>query len=400
MRILFLAPQPFYEERGTPIAVDLVLQGLSERGETVDLVTFHLGEDVLYENVTIHRTLRIPLIKRIPPGFSLRKVICDILMFFQAFPLLLKRRYQYIHAVEEAVFIALVLRMLFKIPYVYDMDSSLSQQMTERYPRFLPHFAFILNYFERIAIRHAKAVVPVCDALREDVEKFSPTKVLVLRDVSLLKPDGQMRYEDLRAKYGIKGPLMMYIGNLESYQGIDLLLQSFSLVLKRTEAANLVIIGGKDEDISKYRGISERLGIKDRVHFLGPKPVERLSGYLSQADILVSPRIKGKNTPMKIYSYLDSGKALVATNLPTHTQVLNAEVAVLAEPNPNIFSNGVLQLMEDKNLRQKLARSAKELIEERHTVEVFKESLNALYDWLMIEADRESMPAPVFRPDQ
>jgi len=49
MRILFLAPHPFYQDRGTPIAVNLMLQALSERGEEVDVLTYHEGRNVSYE---------------------------------------------------------------------------------------------------------------------------------------------------------------------------------------------------------------------------------------------------------------------------------------------------------------------------------------------------------------
>jgi glycosyltransferase involved in cell wall biosynthesis len=383
--ILLLAPQPFYWERGTPIAVDLVLRGLSERGERVDVLTYHIGKEMRYEGVQIHRIRKIPFIKEVSPGFSMKKVLCDLVMFVQVFPLVLRKRYQIIHAVEESVYIALLLKFFFKIPYVYDMDSSLAQQMIERHPRLFRPFSFLLNYFEGLAIRNARAVVPVCDALSWDVERHNPVKVLVLHDVSLLGTSERTRGEDLRSRLGIEGPIMMYVGNLEGYQGIDLLLESFTLTLKKTKQANLVIIGGKGGDIQKYQARARQLGIDNRVHFLGPQPVEHLSVYLAQADILVSPRVKGRNTPMKIYSYMDSGKALLATKLPTHTQVLNEEVALLAEPSARDFSNGVLHLLEDKNLRQKLGKAAKQLIAERHTITIFRENLNALYDWLGAE---------------
>lgn len=388
MHILFLAPQPFFQERGTPIAVDLVLRSLSERGERVDVLTYHLGKDVQYKDVTIHRTYHIPFIKEIAPGFSMRKLFCDFMMFFKVIPLIARQRYQIVHAVEESVFIALFLKILFKIPYIYDMDSSLSQQMSERFPRLLAPFASWMDYLEGLAIRNAKAVVPVCDALYEDIEKYSPEKVLILRDISLLDEVGQPPWDDLRAQLGINGPLMMYVGNLESYQGIDLLLESFALALQRGSPASLVIIGGKDADIQRYRAMSHKLGTGQRVHFLGPKPFDKLAVYLAQADILVSPRVKGKNTPMKIYSYLHSGKALLATNLPTHTQILNSQVAMLAEPSPDNFSTCVLRLVEDKNLRQRLGMAGKKMINERHTYTIFRESLDMLYDWLNAEVDQ------------
>jgi glycosyltransferase involved in cell wall biosynthesis len=389
MDILVLAPQPFYQDRGTPIAVDLMLRGLSERGERVDVLTYHLGKDIDYRGVEIHRIKKIDFIKQVPPGFSVGKLFCDVFLLIQSLRMVSKKRYEYIHAVEEAVFIALLIKFLFRIPYIYDMDSSLAQQMIERYPRLFTPVSSILNFFEGAAIRYAKAVVPVCDALSRDVARYQPGKVVILRDVSLLQPNQPIEVEDLRTIHGIKGALMMYVGNLEPYQGIDLLLESFALALKKSPNSNLVVIGGKDADIEKYRRLAEEMGIQERVHFLGPKPVNKLSAYLAQADVLVSPRIKGNNTPMKIYSYLDSGKALVATKLPTHTQVLTNQVAVLAEPVPRVFSKGVLKLLEDRNLRITLGNNGKQLVQERHNLNVFQESLNMLYDWLGAEAGRE-----------
>lgn len=195
--------------------------------------------------------------------------------------------------------------------------------------------------------------------------------------------------DNLRVKLKISGLLLMYVGNLEAYQGIDLLLETFALVLKKLDRVDLVIIGGETSDIQKYQNKARCLSIDRKVHFLGSKPVEHLAVYLSQADILVSPRIKGKNTPMKIYSYLDSGKAVLATALPTHTQLLDSRVAMLAEPAPEMFSKAMLCLIEDETLRQKLATAGKKLIEERFSYAAFCEKLNELFDCLQTEIEQE-----------
>lgn len=194
-----------------------------------------------------------------------------------------------------------------------------------------------------------------------------------------------MMQNNLRADLGISNLLMMYVGNLESYQGIDLLIDSFALTLKKTDQADLVIIGGEASDIEKYQKKAQGLGIEEKVHFLGSKPVDHLAMYLAQADILVSPRTKGKNTPMKLYSYLDSGKALLATDLQTHTQLLNSEIAVLAKPNAVDFSEGMLSLIEDQDLRLRLGNAGKSLIEQKHTFTAFRQKLNSLYDSLQME---------------
>lgn len=186
MKILFLAPHPLYQERGSPIADTMVLKLLSQRRHQVDVVTYAEGKDINYDQIVLYRTPDISFLRNIRPGFSWKKIICDFFLFFKAFRLILSQRYDLVHAVEESVFIALVFKALFNIPYVYDMDSSLVEQLIEKYS-FLNLLAGILKLFERIAVTNAKAVMPVCDALAVYIEKYKPKKVVVLSDVSLLK---------------------------------------------------------------------------------------------------------------------------------------------------------------------------------------------------------------------
>ncbi|NEO30253.1 MAG: glycosyltransferase [Symploca sp. SIO3C6] len=185
MNVLLLAPHPFYQNRGTPIAVDLVLKVLSERGDRVDMVTYPEGHDLKYEYVKIHRTPKLPFVCNIRPGFSWKKIVCDFFMFFTVLNLVFKKRYDLVHAGEESVFIGLLLKLLFRIPYVYDMDSSLAQQMVEKYS-FLNFLSPLLDLLEGVAVKNAKVIVAVCDALAEDIQKYKPRKIVVIPDISLL----------------------------------------------------------------------------------------------------------------------------------------------------------------------------------------------------------------------
>ena len=185
MNILLLAPEPFYEDRGTPIAVALILRGLSERGDQVDVVTYHQGAEVKYEHITVHRICRLPFIKNVRPGFSWKKIVCDVFLFAKTLHLVSEKRFDLIHAVEESVFMALALKFIYKIPYVYDMDSSLAQQMVEKYS-FLKPFQCFFKFFEKLAVKNALVVMPVCDALARLIAEHMPRKVAVVPDVSLL----------------------------------------------------------------------------------------------------------------------------------------------------------------------------------------------------------------------
>jgi glycosyltransferase involved in cell wall biosynthesis len=186
------------------------------------------------------------------------------------------------------------------------------------------------------------------------------------------------------------GLVVMYIGNLEPYQGIDLLLQSFARVIARTDRADLVIVGGAARDIEAYRGECRRLDIADRVHLVGPRPIGELAAHLAEADVVVSPRLRGNNTPMKLYSYLHSGRAVVATDLPTHTQVIDRQVAMLARPEPDAFAGALLSVILDADLRARLGDAGRRLVEERFTYRAFRERLNGLLDWLEAETVRST----------
>ncbi len=379
--ILILAPQPFYQERGTPIAVRLLAEELADAGYAVDLLCFHEGEPYAYPGVNLYRIPALPGIRGVKPGFSLKKILCDALMLVQGLRLVRQKRYRILHAVEESVFIAWLLRVFFRTPYIYDMDSLLSRQLTDKFP-WLARGGGLLQHLEKGAMQASQGVLAVCEDLKRQVQEDAPaTPVQVLEDISLLDGEGaEEAVDDIRRHYRIRGCMLMYVGNLEQYQGIDLLLEAFALFPRdERQEYGLVLIGGREEDIARYRRKAESLGIGGQAHFPGPRPVKHLGGYLRQADILLSPRIQGNNTPMKLYSYLASGKALIATRLPTHTQVLDDDIALLCEPEPEACMQAMHTLARDEELRKRLGRAAGLRARERYSREAYREKLRRFY---------------------
>lgn len=391
MKVLVLAPHPFYQERGTPIAVDMLIGALSDRGEKVDLLAFHEGRDRDYPNLRIYRIPRIPGVSNIRPGISFKKIVCDVFFFFRILPLVVKNRYDVVHAVEESSFMAMVLRLFTRTPYIADMDSLMSAQVIDRFP-FMQYTAPALRWLESLPLRYAALVVPMCDRFAEEARTYrSADDIVVLRDVSLVQHEYcAMTVASIRDELNIDGLILMYIGNLEPYQGIDLLLASFKQALAVTPDLQLVIIGGRSDDIEKYEAVTRELQIRDATHFLGPRSVKDIGGYMRQADVLVSPRTQGVNTPMKIYSYLDSGVPVLATDLPTHTQVLSNDIASLVAADERSFADGMLQLMNNPDLRSRLARDAQDYAAREHSYEKFKETVDSIYT--RIEAQVSAKP--------
>lgn len=380
MRILLLAPQPFYRERGTPIAVRMLAGQLCAFGHEVDLLVYHDGEDVQMPGLRLFRAGRPPGVGQVPIGISLPKLACDAAMVVALLRLLRRQRYDVIHAVEEMVFPAALLHRFFGARLVYDMDSSLSEQLTEKWIVLKP-LRRMFEAIERRFIWRSSLVLAVCEDLAAKVRPWVDEKrVIVLPDVPLADCAGA-EVESLRA--GADGTLVgLYVGNLECYQGIDLMIEAVAL-LRDVPPFRMVVIGGPARLARQYERRARALGIPPgRLELLGTRPVAQLGAYLQQADVLVSPRTLGQNTPMKVYSYMQAGKAILATNIRSHTQALDPSCAMLVPPQPAAMARGLERLLHDPTLRARLGQAARERAEREYSLPAYQRKLRLAYSGL------------------
>jgi glycosyltransferase involved in cell wall biosynthesis len=367
VKILLLAPQPFFLDRGTPIAVRAVAQSLAAAGHAVDLLTFHGGRDEAMPGVRHIRAARPPMVRDVPVGLSWQKLLCSLALFATAIRLLRQERHDCIHAVEDSVFLALALRLMRRTRLVYDMDSIMSDQIIEKWPALRP-LGRAMRALERVAMRGSDLILSVCPALAQRAAEDAPaTPCVVLHDFPLWDANATApRIRDA----GDGRIVALYVGNLQHYQGVDLLLQAAAM-LPRHSAIDIVVVGGLTED-------ARRSG-DGRVRFLGPMPLAQLPGLLVQADVLVSPRLHGVNTPMKVYSYMMAGRPILATAILSHTQVLDEGCALLVQPTSEAVATGLLALERDAGLRQLLGAAARERVETRYSHARFEEILHGAY---------------------
>lgn len=375
MKILVLAPQPFYVPRGTPIAVRALLQVLSAEGHNCDAVVFAEGENPDIHNCRILRVAALPFTRNIQPGFSLKKIVADIGLAWIAMRQMRRESYDLVIAVEEAAFIAMMLRPIFKVPYIYDMDSSIPEQLDDKFG--LPGWMRkALEAVEGRAARKSIGALTCCRALQETVEEYAPgLPVQTIEDVTLIErpgePPADCRFDE---------PVVMYIGNLEEYQGVDLLIRGFAGVIEAGRKARLVIIGGTEAHIKACAQLAQDIGVADYVSMMGPRPVEKIADYLGQATVVASPRIQGRNTPMKVYSYLDSGSPLIATRISTHTQVLDDDISMLVEPDERDMARGLVTLLDDPALRDRLASAAQARVAKEFSPAAYHRKLTGFLD--------------------
>jgi glycosyltransferase involved in cell wall biosynthesis len=197
----------------------------------------------------------------------------------------------------------------------------------------------------------------------------------------------------LREAFGLGAstPVVLYTGTFEAYQGLDLLFAAMALVRDRRPDARLVLAGGKPDQVRRAQEQAQAAGIGDVTVFAGERPASDIPAYLLAADVLVSPRSRGTNTPLKIYQYLRSGKAIVATRLLTHTQVLGDDTAFLTGISAGEFADGILAALENPARAAAVGGRARELAETKYSYDAYLERTRRAYGAL---AEPEATVAP------
>jgi glycosyltransferase involved in cell wall biosynthesis len=378
VRILMIAPEPFFEPRGTPFSEFHRIRALTALGHHVDLVTYPFGQHVSMPGLRVFRSLRPPFVHHVKIGPSLAKIPLDALLALTAIRRAFAGRYDAIHSHEEGGLIGAVLAKLRRVPHLYDMHSSLPQQLT--------NFAFsrsrvIRRAFlaiERFMIRHSRVVIVICPSLEDAVKAIEPGARTVLIENAPGSADDvatPAQAAVVRRSLGLEdtAPVVLYTGTFEAYQGLDLLFDAMAIVRRTRPDARLVLAGGRPDQVIRAREQARAAGIDEVSHFAGERPAAEIPAYLFAADVLVSPRSRGTNTPLKIYQYLRSGKPTVATRLLTHTQVLSDETAILTEATPQAFAEGILDALTDHVRAAAVGRRARELAETKYSYEAYLE---------------------------
>ena len=389
-----ISPQPFFEPRGTPISVYQRLEALSALGHEIDLVTYHVGKDVEFQNVTIHRVRKVKMIQHVRIGPSRAKILLDVLVFFKALELLLGKRYDVIHSHEEASFFSMFLAWIFHTRHLYDMHSVLSKQLGNFSFGNRRIFIKIFGVLETMVLKTCDAVITVGIDLAEYVKTIgSDIRVVMIENIALqayqtpVLPDD---VEELKKKLALDGRLpIVYTGTYERYQGLDMALECVKVVAKQYPSVIFIFVGAKNQQAKEWTEIARDKHLQDHVLFLDVVPPAESMVYLAYAAVLISPRLDGTTTPLKIYSYLHANRPIVATNITAHTQVLNPETAVLVKPNKDAFAEGILRVLHNPELAECIATNAYEFAKQKFSHQDYISRVDQIYQSLSRVLDVE-----------
>jgi glycosyltransferase involved in cell wall biosynthesis len=389
-KALVISPQPFFSYRGTPLSVYYRTLMLAELGVQVDVLTYGEGLDVAIPGVRIIRIPRFKVLGNVSIGPSWLKLFLDFFIVLWTVGLLVKsrgkHRYHFVHAHEEAVFLACLLKPLFRFKLVYDMHSSLPEQLI--------NFKFttskvLINLFktlESVSLRRSDSIITVCPSLFQYVERTlgSAERVALIENTIFeeIQLVGQHERPPVFPKGWQQKHWIVYAGTLEPYQGIDILIQAFQRLRQQNPHLMLIIVGGTPAQIDQYANLAQQLGLGQDCHFTGRVSPNAARTYAKQAAVQVSCRISGTNVPLKIYELLASGIPIVATDIPSHTQILNDDIAFLVKPDAASMANGIQAALARNGEGAVKAANAQQFYERHYARRFYKEKLQDVLDQL------------------
>jgi glycosyltransferase involved in cell wall biosynthesis len=330
MRVLMLAPTPFFGDRGCHVRILEQVRALAPLGVEVLVATYHLGRDVA--PVRTVRTPRLPWVRRLPVGFSVHKPGLDLLLLGVAAAAARRFRPDVLHGhLHEGAALGAVLGRCLGRPVVADLQGSLTGELVDH--RTLPAtgpLPRLSRAIERAIVRGPARLLASSTAFaRELAERWGAgDRVVPLPDG--VDPEAfcpGLPTAELRRALGLEGKrVVVFLGVLTPYQGVDDLLAAWPAVTAAVPDAHLLLMGYPNE--GRYRARVAERGLAGSVTVTGRIDYREAPRYLALGAVAVSPKRSATEGNGKLLNYMAAGLPTVAYDGPVSREILG-EAGVL-----------------------------------------------------------------------
>jgi len=233
----------------------------------------------------------------------------------------------------------------------------------------------------RATYRRNSAVIAVSDAVAEGIATWpGPEAVVIPNGVSVDVSPESAAAARLELGLGSDDVLIAHVGNIRPGKGHDILIDAAQDLLLRRPELTIVSIGVEKRpgDLERVRKRASQTGLENRLLFLGRRP-DALS-FVAAADLFVNPS-EVEGLPLAVLEAMALERPVVATaagGVPTI--VVDGETGVLVEPgDPVALSQGIEQLLDDRDTSARLARNARELVEAQFGLGNMIEKTESIY---------------------
>jgi glycosyltransferase involved in cell wall biosynthesis len=383
MKILVIAPTPFFSDRGTHIRILEEAYALEGRGHEVTIATYHIGKDLptdLHSQIDVRRIRRLLFwYKKLEAGPDWQKIILDLLLIKKVLFLARTKKPDVIHAhLHEGVLIgAFVQKILFwrKMLLVADFHGSLTKEMKSHGYLSLPPLPALFKWLEKFINNLGDvAVASSWDNAEEISQMRRKNKVTVLPDGTRLRMfDNLPDKQTLQQEYNIpeNKVVVTYTGALIPNKGIKYFLDAVPLVAEKYPEAHFVIAGFPVDQIETYL---EQPIFKERATVISPLPYYDLPKILRLSDIGIDPKDPSvMQASGKTLQYMGAGIPTVVFDTENNREYLGEAGTYAKEYSADSFAEAIGSLVISAWRRQKrgeLSRVRAEDFSWEHTAKI------------------------------
>jgi len=165
----------------------------------------------------------------------------------------------------------------------------------------------------------------------------------------------------LKEKLNIKGPVLLYIGRITQYKGVDHLIEAYKIMQKNIPDLNL-IIGGKPDYLMEKQYEQWKSRNPD-IHFLGFIPDAIVPHYYSMADAFVSYSSSSEGFGLTLLESISCGTPVVCSSIPVFQEILQENAIFVPPNNPKILAREIENLLKNETKRKQLVEKAMKFIQ-------------------------------------
>jgi glycosyltransferase involved in cell wall biosynthesis len=363
MRVLMVAPTPFFADRGCHVRILEETRALRAHGVEVLVATYPVGAEL--SDVATVRSPRPPWVRRLGVGFSIHRPYLDALLLGTAMRAARRFRPDVLHGhLHEGAALAACLGRLLDRPAVADLQGSLAGELVDHgvLPRRGPLPAGA-RAIERALLRWPQRILASSGAFASDL--VARWGVPGDRVVSL--PDGVdperfrpgLATDDLRSSLGlVSRPVVVFLGVLTAYQGVDDLLRAWPLVVRAVPDAHLLLMGHPNED--RYRAVVRRRGLDRSVTLTGRIPYPEAPRYLGLGDVAVSPKRSTSEANGKLLNYMACGLPTLAYDGPVARELMGPAGVLVPLGDVTALATALAGLLADAQERKRRGEALRE----------------------------------------
>lgn len=364
-----LAPTPYFADRGCHVRIYEEARVVRQLGHEVCLVTYHLGRDM--GDIPTERIGRIPWYRKLTAGPSWHKPYLDILLFFKALRVARRFRPHLIHAhLHEGAFIGIFLKKILRVPLLFDCQGSLTGEIIDHgFVRSGSRLAAFFAAIERFINANVDAVVTSSTAGAQALVSqwgVPAAKVTPLTDGVSTDEFVPGDKAAARRSLGLPSdrPVVVFLGLLNRYQGVDLLLDVMAILKGRGVRVHFLIMGFPEE---KYRRQAEERDLAGMITFTGRVDYGQAPDYLAAGDLAVSPKISLTEANGKLFNYMACGLPCLVFDTPVNREILGETGSYARFNDPVDYADRLEEMLADPLGLEYLGNCAREKAVDEHS---------------------------------